>query len=677
MSAKTLLLTFIFLFGNLQVFAQDESFMKDILESAAENLPEDIDLFELTERLNYFRTHPIKINETNAAALKQLVFLSPLQINNLMRHLEVNGKLLDLAELQSIEGFDLLTLGRLVPFITLDKGITLNKLSLRNLGNLSTSDLMLRYGRVMETPKGFTDLPGSRYLGSKDKMLLRFKYAYTKKITVGIVMEKDAGEYFSQGKILADHFSANITLNDIGPFKKIVLGDYSLQFGQGLTLWSGFGFGKGPDVTSVAARDVGLRSYSSSNEASFFRGLASTVEIWKKIAFTSFISYRERDGSLKVWPDSSLTIQTINDSGYHRTKTELKNQNSLGQFVFGGAIQYLSDNLNLGLVSYQSFYDQNFVTGSSAYNKYSFTGNTLFNIGMHYSYTFKNVYTYGEIAHSVNGGWAVVNGLLISLSTKVSAVFLHRNYDKDYSNFYGSAVGENTDVANEKGVYTGLNYTPSKKFIFSFYVDYFKFPWLKFRVDSASNGNEILLQGVYLPKKTLKVLIRMRRELKQQNPDAADLSPGLKDLVKGSGRVAVDWKLNKYIDFQHRIDVSTYKKGDMGSEYGKLVYSDINYHPPLTKISGNLRVAYFNTPSYNSRVYAYEDDVLYGSSFGVYSEVGFRYYTNIRYRIAKKIDLWARYAITVYNDKASISSGLDEIMGNKKSDVRLQLRYQF
>jgi hypothetical protein len=676
MSTRLILFLLALSLTSVPVFAQEDSFLKDILESAAENLSEDVDLYELTERLNYIRSHPINLNSTTSAKLKQLVFLSPLQINNLLRHLEVNGKLLDLAELQSIDGFDLLTIGRLVPFVTIGK-VEVTKLTLKGIRDLGTNDLMIRYGRVLEVPKGFTDLPGSRYLGSQDRMLVRYKYAYHTKMTFGMVMEKDAGEYFTQGKIIADHFSANLTLNQIGVFKKVIIGDYSLQFGQGLTLWSGFGFGKGPDVTSVAARDVGLRSYSSANEASFFRGFASTLQVVKNIEFTSFISYRKRDGSLKIWPDSTTTIQTINESGYHRTKTELKNQNSLTQLTFGGALQYLSDNLNIGFVTYQSKYDQNFVTGNSAYNKYAFTGKALLNTGLHYSYTFKNLYAYGEVAHSLDGGWAVVNGLLVSLSPKFSAVVLHRNYDRDYRSFFSNAVGENTDVANEQGFYTGLNFTPNKKFIYSVYFDYFKFPWLKFRVDSASEGHEVLVQGVYLPKKTLKILFRLKRELKQQNPDATDKTTGLKDVFKGSARAAIDWRLSKTIDFQQRIELSIYKKGENDQEMGKLIYSDFNFHRPSSKISGNIRVAYFDTPSYNSRIYAYEDDVLYGSSFGAYSDKGFKTYGNMRYRVTRKMDVWARYSIIVYRDKETISSGLDEIAGNQKSDVKIQVRYQF
>lgn len=113
------------------------------------------------------------------------------------------------------------------------------------------------------------------------------------------------------------------------------------------------------------------------------------------------------------------------------------------------------------------------------------------------------------------------------------------------------------------------------------------------------------------------------------------------------------------------------------AEYGLMFYQDIDYSPMFAKLSGNIRVAYFNTPSYNSRIYAYEDDVLYNFSFGMYSGKGFRTYLNLKYKLAKKINIWARYAMFLYPDEDTVGSGLDEINGNKKTDVKLQIRYQF
>lgn len=664
----TLVLVLLF----FKVKAQEDSFIKDIIESVAENLSEDYDLSELTERLTNYRKHPIDLNQTTFEELKGLVFLSPLQISNFFNHLKINGKLLNILELQSIDGFDLQTINRLIPFVALKAPPLISNMSYKDLAKKGNNDLIIRYGRLFQTQKGFKSLPGSRYLGTSDKLLIRYRYTYTALLSASLVAEKDAGEYLTNSKTGFDHLSGNIAINKVGKFKKIVLGDYSLQFGQGLALWSGFAFGKGPDVTSVASKDAGLRPYSSSNEASFFRGIATTVNFTQNIDLSTFISFRKRDASLKN-TNGFITLQNIGITGLHRTATELKNQRSLGQLIYGGALQYLSSNLNLGVTAYQSSYQHEFTTGTSLYNKYAFRGKNLVNTGFHYSYTFRNIYFYGETAHSLKGGWAIVNGAMASLSKQVSAVLLHRIYDKDYHSFFSKGVGEGTEINNEKGWYVGLNYAPSKRWTFSAYGDYFKFPWQRYRVDSASSGYEVLGQAAYTPTKTFKILARYKREIKQQNADA---SSNLLKVNKQSYRIECNWLLNNKIGFQNRFEVTQYKKGDV-NESGYLAYQDVNFRLPSSKVSGSIRLAYFNTPSYNSMIYAYEDDVLYGSSFGSYYGKGLRTFINLRYRILRDMDVWGRYAIYAYNDVEKIGSGLDEIEGNKKSDFKIQVRYQF
>jgi hypothetical protein len=664
--------------------AQDQDPVKDILESQAENLPEDYDVSELAERLNYYLKHPINLNKATAAKLKELVFLSPLQISNLLEHIRSTGKMGDILELQGLDGFDVQTINQLLPFVNTGSLSRMPDLDLPKLYTKGTHDLILRYGRFLETQKGFTSLPGSRYLGTPDKLLLRYKYNYDDFLTAALVAEKDAGEYFLRKKTGADHLSFHIALNKLGKIKKLVFGDYSLQFGQGLALWSGFSFGKGPDVTSVASRDIGLRAYNSSNEASFFRGIANTLELLPKIDLTSFISFRKLDASIKHTAAALPTLQNISISGLHRTATELKNQKALEQLVYGMVLQYTGDHLNLGLVGYRSDYQYEFVTGPQLYNKYGFTGKHLVNTGAHYNYTFRNIYFYGETAHSLSNGWAVVNGALASMSSKVSVVVLHRNYDRDYHSFFSNGVGEATEISNEKGIYTGLNYMPSRRWTFSAYSDYFRFPWLKYRIDSTSSGYELLGQAAFTPNKTFKALARYKRELKQQNPEAGAVDRSLERVKKESFRLDWSWQVNKVLNFHQRAEMSAYHKGNQSSlklrvdeEYGFLLFQDVDFKPSRGVVSGNLRFAYFNTPSYDSRIYAYEDNVLYGASSGVYSGKGIRTYLNIRYRLIKSIDVWARYAIYVYKDAETIGSGLDEITGNSKSEVKIQLRYQF
>ena len=93
--------------------------------------------------------------------------------------------------------------------------------------------------------------------------------------------------------------------------------------------------------------------------------------------------------------------------------------------------------------------------------------------------------------------------------------------------------------------------------------------------------------------------------------------------------------------------------------------------------SGNIRLQYFETDGYNSRLYAYESDVLYGYSIPVFYDKGYRYYINANYDVSKKLSFWVRFAQTLFPDKNTIGSGLDEIKGHTKSEVAVQAIWQF
>ena len=93
--------------------------------------------------------------------------------------------------------------------------------------------------------------------------------------------------------------------------------------------------------------------------------------------------------------------------------------------------------------------------------------------------------------------------------------------------------------------------------------------------------------------------------------------------------------------------------------------------------AASIRLQYFATDGYNTRMYAYENDVLYSSAVPVFYDRGFRYYCNFSYDLSKKLTGWARWAQTIYFNKQLIGSGLDQINGNQRTEIKLQLGYEF
>ena len=142
-------------------------------------------------------------------------------------------------------------------------------------------------------------------------------------------------------------------------------------------------------------------------------------------------------------------------------------------------------------------------------------------------------------------------------------------------------------------------------------------------------------------------------------------------------RYNISYKINKKIDLDNRIEMVRYLQGEQAAEYGYVIYQDISYSSLSNPFSFSLRYALFDTDSYNSRIYAYENDVLYAFSIPAYSGRGTRFYLSTKYHISRGVDLWVRYAQTYYNDREEISSGKDLIEGRVKSEIKVQLRLKF
>ena len=78
-----------------------------------------------------------------------------------------------------------------------------------------------------------------------------------------------------------------------------------------------------------------------------------------------------------------------------------------------------------------------------------------------------------------------------------------------------------------------------------------------------------------------------------------------------------------------------------------------------------------------------ENDVLYANSSPAFFDKGFRWYLILRTSVNKipgiksssKIDLWVKYAATHYFELDKIGSELNEIQGEKRSEIKLQLIY--
>ncbi|MCC2547961.1 helix-hairpin-helix domain-containing protein [Hymenobacter sp. BT175] len=662
-------------------------------EIQSDNVPYE-DLYETL--LQYYQT-PLNLNTAGREELRGLLLLSENQISALLQHRQARGELLSLYELQSVTGFDLRSIYRVAPFVTVQQGNanrTRGPLWQRVLHEENNS-LMLRYERVLQQRTGYTppDTTSSgaltsRYLGSPDKLMLRYRVSHTRDFSFGVTAEKDAGEPLAwrpnDNRYGADFYSAHLMIQERGRLKTLVLGDYQLQFGQGLLLSSGLQVGKGAEtITTIRRSSLGVRAYSSVLESTFFRGGAATISLARGWELTGFLSSKRVDANQQLAADSLAAFDEYSTgillTGFHRTATEIANRRRLREQISGGNLGYTSPSgkLALGTTVVNTQYGTPLQRSPDLYNAYEFRGRHNLALGVHYSYVVRNVLLFGETARSSSGGIGTVNGVLASLSPSLDVSALFRSYARDFHTFYGQALSENTRNINESGLYLGLKLRPIARWELSAYYDQFRFPWLRYQVGAPSGGHDWLVRVAYTPSKTSILYAQMRMRVKEQDADEpGGLLPRPVPTERRSLLLFYDTKPSLSFSLRTRLQGTHYREDASAWSTGYVLSQDAAVTiTPRVQLSA--RYALFDTDDYDTRQYIFEQDVLYAFSVPPLYGRGTRLYGIAEIKCSRHLTLWLRYAETHYRNVTTVGSGLEEIQGPRRSEVKAQLRYKF
>ncbi len=673
------LLIILFVFNSILNFSQNiedkTSFLEQTIEQIAENSEEEIDFTELFENLEFYYKNPINLNNCNREDLKNLYILNSFQIEKLFSHIQKNGKLISYLELQSVRGFDIETIQLLLPFIKINEPINTKNI----VGNLQQY-ILIRDERNLQTPKGFIiDETGEKYyLGTKNRSLFRYRLQ-NKYLQAGITAEKDKGETFfgEHQKFGYDFYSAHLRIRNVGRIETAVIGDYNLQFGQGISMFGGIGFGKSSEVIDIQKTGDIIRPHTSSDENRFFRGASFKLKLSDKFNIITFYSFNKVDANITDTTEGEgLIFTSLQNSGMHRTENELLDKNAIKQQHFGLHSNYKIGNGNLGFSYINNKILGDYDKDLGVYNQFDLDTNINSVLSTDYQYLYKNLNFFGEFARSKNGGTAQLHGVLIGLDKTLSASFMYRDYDRSFQNDFASSFAE-SETQNEKGMYSGLEFKPNLKWKFRAYIDFYQYPWLRYYSSTPTFGKDYFIQSDYKINRNTKLYFRYKTERKEENFNIEDLNtPEIGINKKDVFRFNSTFKEGESWNFKNRIEYCKVKNIE-GNENGFMIYQDVKYKPLFSKVSFSTRLTIFNTESYNSRIYAYESDVLYGYSIPSFYGKGRKFYVVLKFNILKDTDLWIKYSETIYNDRDVIRSGWDEIEGNRLTEIKLQLQYKF
>jgi hypothetical protein len=674
------------------------------LEQFAERLfqvqDQNLDFEDIYESLLLYYTNKVNLNKVEPSTLASLYILSPLQLSSFFEYRDRFGDFLSINELQAIPNFDVTTVRDLKPFVTVDEKIVDSRKLITRIIEEENNYLLLRYSRRLEAQKGFTPAfppdttlvrdeeenvvdtvltSPNRYRGSADKLYGRFRTSHKDDFSLGFTFEKDPGEKFEfdNNQYGFDFWSYHLMLDNKLGFKRIMVGDYQLQVGQGLVFGAGFTAGKGAETVNTIRRStLGLRPYTSVLEAGFFRGVGLTKALGD-FEITGFYSNSGRDGNIlrdTTFSNFNEFVNSIRATGLHRTEAELALKNRITEESYGGMVTYRPiRRLLVGISGLLTNYSVPIQRRPNNYNQFEFSGRQNDIYSAFFSYTWQNFSIFGEGARSTSGGIGAVGGFMTSLSPIVDFAMLFRRYDRDFHSFYGNAFSENSRNINEQGTYWGLAVTPSRKHRFNLYYDHFRFPWLKFGTESPSDGYEWLVRYTYRPTRQITAYIQGREQLREVTLAEENLNI-LVDQVRRNFFFNIDYELKPRLKLKTKVQTSTQQEGNIFTS-GFAILQDVNFE--VWELKFYTRAALFDTDNFDNAQYVYENDVLYAFSIPAYNGVGVRNYVMVRYDPIRDLSLWIRYGQFSFRDRDTVGSGLDESEGPRSSELKIMVRKKF
>lgn len=668
------------------------------IEQMIDKDEEEVDYTELIE--TYWALCENKVNVNDPEDLSQLIefhLISTYIIESINEYRKSFGDLRFFDELKTIDGLDEMTLTILKPLLCFEKSEKSKRTSFKDVFRYGKHKLLFEIDRNLNQKAGFQDVadsvllenPNKKYLGSPERLFMRYNFTFRDKVEAGFALEKDAGEYLFTPKVndsikkllrshlysTVDFWSVHFLMRDIKISKHLkistlALGDYQVGFGQGVTLGSGVAF---TSNGSLMRKAKSIRASKSANETSYLRGAAMTMRLWN-FDISVFYSNTKADANVSIVDslDKPEQISSLQQSGLHRTFGELIDRHAITKQLFGGNVSFRTNNLQIGYTIHKTMLSCQLIPDPRVFNTFYFKGKTLVNQGIDFYYILKKFSFYGEIAVSDNLAPAGLIGTTVQPAGYIDFTVLYRYYDKSYQNFYSNAFAAGSGTRNEKGFYlsTSMTFAPRWKLIAT--ADFPQSDWLKTTAYAPSKSQIYNVQVNHQINSKALFFIQLRYKDKEKNGSSENTY--MRKLIherKSMLRFHIAYPAGEAFLLKNRVEFHSNKTESQSITHSYLIYQDVIYNPPEKPFNIAFRYALFDSP--DGSVYAYENDVLYSFSIGSLNHKGMRMYLVGKVKIAKVVSLNAKIGFTIYTDIDEIGSGLELINSNVKADGKLQM----
>ncbi len=639
MVKKIIGVIFMLLSGSTQVSAAPlpDLFVQWLEEYVQNEQQEVID--ELCQYAQACLHNPINLNQIDRETLEKFPFLSDVQIENLLEYRHDRHFFATPYELCLVAAFDENTMALLLPFVTALPVETIPKTTAKNFFRQAKQQLTLRFDYPLQEKQGYTL---QHYLGKPWSGYVDYRFKH-KHFSMATIMEKDAGEPFigdyNKG---FDFYGGYVQLQSIKALKKLVIGDYRAQFGQGLVIGNGSNFYSLSNFNACINRQNSLNGSTSKSETSFLRGIGCSLQS-------------------KHWQYSLIGSCKFIDTahGIHRTLKEWMQKKAGYTWCIGANISAHYTHFKIGTTC---LYD--------AYNQTAF-------VGIDYRSYWKNFQFSGEFACNSKGKIATKHTMLVQLHNQVSWLLQANYYDKEYNNSFGYGIAANSDFVHGKaGVLTGIQWQITGGLQLNACVNWFKILNEKYRINKPSVAYQTYLNLSYLLTDNQQLFFNW--QWKQQERNASSSINGIlpvytyqKNTISGK----YQGNFENGLQLKTGVAANHYAFQQQNNSWGYVIYQDIGWKHPYFQCTA--RLAFFDVPIYDEKITVYENDVLYAFSNTAYYGKGIRFALNASCFPIKNLGIYLNVSHWYYLNQQQIGSGNETIVGPYKTSFKVLVQYKW
>lgn len=625
----------------------------------------------LVDALERLRDSPLDINGASEEELSQIPGLDPSLARRIV-DCRSRTAFASVNDLLQIEGVDDALLSALKPFITV-------RTTTRSTSKLSSVvKLRTRVSRSLSDQRA---MAGNGFLGSAEKVYSRTTAKVAERgagsherqrgeqkdpsMELGFLTEKDPGE-----PKYADFVSAyaHVTLPSSGI--RLILGDFGVDAAHGEVFSSSGSYARRSDALAYGGlTKEGVRPSLASESSENGRGAAVS---WSRdrILIYLFLSSRWREVVL----DSSRAVKSWDVDGYHRTERELSGSDQVREKTLGvRARMRLAEYLNCGV----SWYALKFNRDVLCPGKEEFRVSGTYAAGFDLALTAGSSLFSAEFAHRMGEvrscvvaySWSPERSFATSLRVKA------RGGDGGWSLDRGIGRGSG-DTKSNLEVTCAARFRPVSWLRVAASFEQFRIPEYSSANVLPGSGYEVILNAEIKPAENIGLELRYRQKAKPAY-EVLPTGNGLENRIDGmekqtKARASLTVIVMNAVQSRSRLEFSEVRQR-FGTviDRGFMMYQECSFQV-LPSLSLSLRGIAYETTSYESRIYEFEEDLPGAFQNPAFYGRGFRWFVRGEIQCGSWLACSVKYA---HSEMCAIDhAGIEKELGQSRLDERWALQ---